>query len=1085
MTEQALLVKSCTSLDGRYYAIGLNSPHVRIFDTARGALCAHIDLAEKMAADKRAGLQSALSAAVATTYHDRAVELAAVRDITLTAVHIAAASSASSSSAASGAPSSSSALRKGTAGDVDETSQICVAGFSNGTVIAVRLADDAVLYHVAVSDTQQPAIAFASTGEYLFVLCANRQLHVIDAATGARRVLGIPVPANTTTVAVYAPAGAEAGRVDVLLCGTTTLCCSLHVPTHRSHAKMDVLVPSLGGSSAPTTHAFIGSTLADGRGPTNIGITCAASEGVVRVWDLSPATANNNGSSSTASRCRRILPCNHRVASMSVRPERGVVSVTTFAGQILVWNFTTADGAANTAAGASAIIGRAGDAFAQPATIAITSTSVPSNNGNSYKRAQQLHRAVVRGIPTRKILDACLIPSSVAGDYSASSASKGGKGGAAAAGACSLVIVRGKYAMPSFDGAALGPVFGSNLLGLDRNDAADGAVVGSNDPQHHLYLTAPGLTVANSPIGPNLSFNPHEGVVATSVNAKAATAAAAAAASHLLGGEGADGEDMDEDEEAAAVAAFELRIGAGWATHSADAHRAMVTSTEEFSSPTMYQAASMKELPTGGVTAKEADKALARVLGKKKDKTDNGDAAADEAEAEEALLKGKKGRGGDMGALGLAVIPLYQALHANDKALVMELVTLASRSQADIIATVRKLALPYALQLFSILSERLVALGQMDHPFHAWVAAILQARGVEMLSPENARVLQSKGCSHPKQFIAALRNNYSAMLETQDRLAVLYGRLSIFNAVKPRADAAANGRNTHATIRKGTVGADPAIFPNCFKEVVERPQRARGGGLKRSHQTVADATDAANAAANTQYNVVRVSAQTIAESTRMSRKSTAMLREEKREARRAETKRKRQLEKEERLAARKSGGKGKSDADDVYDEADEDEMMDHLDEMNLDDSDDDDDDIMGGLDGMNLDDSDDEEGEEADENGSLILEGEEDEEGDDDDSEASSADEADNLLDSEDELADGDDEEESDDDEEDNEDDGGDGSDSDDDLMDADFNADESGDDSDRDSADDVEEAIRGEHEMVQRTNNNAERKKNRRMRTD
>ena len=145
--------------------------------------------------------------------------------------------------------------------------------------------------------------------------------------------------------------------------------------------------------------------------------------------------------------------------------------------------------------------------------------------------------------------------------------------------------------------------------------------------------------------------------------------------------------------------------------------------------------------------------------------------------------------GEGIGAGGISV-PLYQALHANDTSMVIELVDVASRTSADLAATIHGMDIRYLLQLLKILCERLAYEGARS-PLHAWVCTILSLRGMELVACETESVRRSADPSspstalQPSAFVAPILHQYRQYVALHNRLATCYGRLSIFESVRP------------------------------------------------------------------------------------------------------------------------------------------------------------------------------------------------------------------------------------------------------------------------------------------------------------
>lgn len=219
--------------------------------------------------------------------------------------------------------------------------------------------------------------------------------------------------------------------------------------------------------------------------------------------------------------------------------------------------------------------------------------------------------------------------------------------------------------------------------------------------------------------------------------------------------------------------------------------------------------------------------------------------------------------------LGLATVPLYQALHANDVSAVMELLSVASRSPEGVRATVVNLQLPYCLQLLRVISERLGicsgssavgahsstaavvggGLGSVSSraPLLEWIDAIIHYRGVELYEAQlaydrqGAQALSSSTTtdeastlptvSPPKDFIAPILHQYRRMTSMYDTLATLHGRMGVFLGVRPseknrfinrsRKMLSSNWEIGRESVETGMTKSD-IIFPAMFAEVASR-----------------------------------------------------------------------------------------------------------------------------------------------------------------------------------------------------------------------------------------------------------------------
>lgn len=270
-------------------------------------------------------------------------------------------------------------------------------------------------------------------------------------------------------------------------------------------------------------------------------------------------------------------------------------------------------------------------------------------------------------------------------------------------------------------------------------------------------------------------------------------------------------------------------MDAAWATHQHRvAQKALATPTESFKVAHAHRATTLTELPVKQLTLEQR---LRRVA------AEATQAARLKQSLEQQRLPGEETEEEDPAphaypSLGLSTVPLYQALHANDGAAVMELLSIAARSADGMRSTVLSLQLPYALQLLGLLSERLgivsrkTATGVADQtatvasgglsavscrtPLLEWVDALIHYRGTEMyavqlranrgsdmMDPQDGKsgnIVKAQKAEHaatpplvspPKDFIAPILHQYRGMCTQYDKLAALHGRLSVFGGIRP------------------------------------------------------------------------------------------------------------------------------------------------------------------------------------------------------------------------------------------------------------------------------------------------------------
>lgn len=220
-------------------------------------------------------------------------------------------------------------------------------------------------------------------------------------------------------------------------------------------------------------------------------------------------------------------------------------------------------------------------------------------------------------------------------------------------------------------------------------------------------------------------------------------------------------------------------------------------------------------------------------------------------------------------SLGLATVPLYQALHANDVAAVMELLSVAARTPEGMRATVMSLELPYCLQLLGIISERLGICSRQTasgahssattvvgggigaissrSPLLQWIDAIVHYRGMEMFeyqraydahqstsSPSDGDATATATSSPPKDFIAPILHQYRRMTKMYDSLATLHGRIGAFLGVRPSEKNRFVNRSRKMLSSNLDIGVDKGVsassgilqsdmvFPAMFAEVASR-----------------------------------------------------------------------------------------------------------------------------------------------------------------------------------------------------------------------------------------------------------------------
>lgn len=908
MTEKSLLLK-CDVAD-HYFMVGTDFPAARIFDTATSSLAAVVEL----------------------PLRSRTVSLAA---LTLTAVAIRRcdesgehANAKAATTAGNGAGLTRHRTEALLANKV--AAYYAAVGLSNGTVLLHDVRRDVPLAHVQVSETQQPIVSLQISAGYVFCLAANHTLYAMrirDAgATGP--CLRLRVQPDASAIAVTAVAANTANAHEafrVLVAGPTNALYEVRTLASRSaaaevpqvQATKLVAFPSQGTSAE---FAWV-SDAASASGGALPAITASAQDGVVRVWDVQhaapsalPGTANGAVDAvPTTARCRRTLICGQRILNVSVLPAAAAaaragnyVMVTTLTGSVLLWSL-----------------------------------------------GEALLPAVVEPVPLRP--DVVLVSAVAAGRllFGAlrSTAARSGATSDAASPlrALEMTLLRGRFALPLFESINIGDAVervgsaaksATTKGATKKHKSADEAAV-ANTRQAALATLALGIA----------------GTTAVTVAELPLSAAHAAAMQ-------ADQRDADyllQHTTDAATSSFVV-LDTVWAAHQHQvAAKATQSMTEAFRAPQLYHANSIQDLPVKQFTLEQRLQQVARdeaaAALRRRHKLD-GAVDGEDDEGGDAHGLPARGAGAKIGrsvvshhALGLATVPLYQALHAGDTSAVMDLLNMSARSAEGMRATVLSLQLPYCLQLLHVISERLglcskaVERVAQEPPLAApktgadatisggatpgsdaaaaatvpadasspadnngqetdasgsdaaalrggsaafsirsslleWVDAIVHYRGSELLAVQrdwNARraagaVAPSTSeagavpfVSPPKDFLAPILHHYEALCTQYDKLAVLYGRLSVFKAVRPsqkneftnvprkslasnlemgRPGAAAAGgaglssssgsnggargaaskHRLHHLAQRSSVVDDDIIFPVMFKE-----SRARSG----------------------------------------------------------------------------------------------------------------------------------------------------------------------------------------------------------------------------------------------------------------
>ena len=167
------------------------------------------------------------------------------------------------------------------------------------------------------------------------------------------------------------------------------------------------------------------------------------------------------------------------------------------------------------------------------------------------------------------------------------------------------------------------------------------------------------------------------------------------------------------------------------------------------------------------------------------------------------------------GSGGISV-PLYQALHAQDDGLVLELISMASRSEIDVARTLQVLEVPYLLQVIATVSKRLRTAGAR-HPLHRWIALAFSIRGMDLMNAlqrdENADVAAT---------VTPVLHQYRQYVDQRDKVATCFGRLSMLRSVRPNPNAKLTAH----------------VFENVFTEARNHTFMRARDGQKRSARKV-------------------------------------------------------------------------------------------------------------------------------------------------------------------------------------------------------------------------------------------------------
>ena len=182
------------------------------------------------------------------------------------------------------------------------------------------------------------------------------------------------------------------------------------------------------------------------------------------------------------------------------------------------------------------------------------------------------------------------------------------------------------------------------------------------------------------------------------------------------------------------------------------------------------------------------------------------------------------------------VVPLTQALHANDTSVVLELTMLAAK---DAESTIRHLSRPFLLKLIHILTTRTLSGSGHDagirSPLHKWIALAVQLRGAEFMSRPTDDATTKLELEIARRALRPLADRYERLNTIRDPIAFMYGRMSIFKAVRP--------------VERHNNNATSSSFPVSFDEpsLQKATRRANAGKscpfTRRLAEVAEDAVD--------------------------------------------------------------------------------------------------------------------------------------------------------------------------------------------------------------------------------------------------
>lgn len=874
MTENLLLLRSAAT--SRYFILGTDFPCARVFDASTSSLVGVLR-------------PERLGVGLLTTE-------------TLTAVTIGPDDVEQASETII-----SSQLGKGETTQVQISSHYAVAGFSNGSIIIHHVEHNVAVEEVLVSPTQQAVLSMSICGDFLWCLTADYKVSVVplhlpqqSSDGGEAPPFRFPCNADVSCISVVkrgntSPSSSESQKreevFDVLVAGAST---SLYTITvHRSaatamtassarqragtqkegylfHMEKGVSFASQSGSVSfawlsryqdhkrmpieakndhPSSSTSSSGDRYGGRRMGRPAVTGSPQDTTIRIWDVQSAEEQLQAGEQTTenlaalhARCRRTLVCGQRVAHISVLegPTHSFVAATTCTGAVLIWVFA------------------GGLLSPVPETLPLFPDMV-------------WYSPVLVG----KLLMCQLLPFSLRETEAYPEKQMSGSAGAVdyrtrAVSSLSALVLRGSFALPHFE-----RVRASQLL-PPSSIPGSGCVAAERT---RLSLLA-SLAIAPSS---SSSSSAREWVlreVPLSTRFREALelrdVALESFGTRIASGGGG---------EAAAFDALDLL----WSKQRAMtvvATKASVTPTEAFRAAIAYKAPSMAELPVKKMTLEQRLREMA--------KWQDSSAHSPSTISTEDMQGNPQVEGGDSrrmtgveisalssaammggsGSAGLASVPLYQALHANDVSAVMELLSVTSHSAEAVRATVLSLQLPYCLQLLSVLSERLgicsrgskagtesqaaggvmvgggLSVVSSRSPLLQWIDAIIQYRGMEIhdaqitydamqkqlrqkektqkdmtaedtpsgrptdLTTETSldATTMAKMMSPPKAFIAPILHEYRRMTNLYDSLATLHGRMGVFLGVRPSEKNQFYNRSRKMLSSNMDIGRDDAFY---------------------------------------------------------------------------------------------------------------------------------------------------------------------------------------------------------------------------------------------------------------------------------